>query len=114
LDLSLICTGADAAKVRAHHSWGIPGISAAEKERAMRVLPIVLIAAFAAGTYAEAQTGGESRREERRASPAEKACKTEIQQLCQGQKGKEAEQCLKNNESKLSSQCKGALQTPQK
>ena len=73
-----------------------------------------LIAAFAAGTYAEAQTGGQSRREERRASPAEQACKTEIQQLCQGQKGKEAEQCLKNNESKLSSQCKGALQTPQK
>jgi len=27
----------------------------------------------------------------------------------QGQKGKEAEQCLRNNESKLSSQCKGAL-----
>jgi len=31
------------------------------------------------------------------------------QQLCQGQKGQEAEQCLKNNESKLSSQCKGAV-----
>jgi hypothetical protein len=37
------------------------------------------------------------------------ACKTEIQQLCQGQKGREAEQCLRNNESKLSAQCKGAL-----
>jgi hypothetical protein len=35
--------------------------------------------------------------------------KAELQQLCQGQKGKEAEQCLKNNESKLSSQCKGAV-----
>jgi len=42
------------------------------------------------------------------------ACKTEIQQLCQGQKGQQAEQCLKNNQSKLSAQCKGALQNPQK
>ncbi len=80
----------------------------------MRVLPIVLIAAFAAATCAEAQTGGQSRREERRASPAEQACKTEIQQLCKGQTGQQAEQCLKNNQSKLSSQCKSALQTPQK
>ena len=80
----------------------------------MRLFPLVLIAAMVAGTCAQAQTPGESRREERRASPAEQACKTEIQQLCQGQKGQQAEQCLKNNESKLSSQCKGALQTPQK
>jgi len=81
----------------------------------MRVLPLVLIAAFAAGTYAEAQTPGQSRREQRHASPAEQACKTEIQQLCKGKTGQEAEQCLKNNESKLSSQCKSALPTtPQK
>ncbi len=80
----------------------------------MRVLPIVLIATLAAGTYAEAQTGGESRREERRASPAEQACKADIQKLCQGQKGQQAEQCLKNNQANLSSQCKSALQTPQK
>ena len=37
------------------------------------------------------------------------ACKTELQQLCQGQKGQQAEQCLKNNQSKLSAQCKGAI-----
>lgn len=80
----------------------------------MRVLPIFLIAAFAAGTYAEAQTAGQTRREERHASPAEQACKAEIQQLCQGQKGQQAEQCLKNNEAKLSSQCKSALQSAQK
>ena len=84
------------------------------KGNAMRVLPIILIAAFAAGTYAEAQTAGESRREERRASPAEQACKADIQKLCQGQKGQQAEQCLKNNQANLSSQCKSALQTPQK
>ena len=42
-------------------------------------------------------------------SQVAQACKTELQQLCQGQKGKEAEQCLKNNESKLSSECKGAI-----
>jgi hypothetical protein len=38
-----------------------------------------------------------------------RACKAEIQQLCQGQKGQQAEQCLTNNQSKLSSQCTGAL-----
>jgi hypothetical protein len=80
----------------------------------MRVLPIILIAAFAAGTYAEAQTAGQSRREERHASPAEQACKADIQKLCQGQTGQQAETCLKNNQANLSSQCKSALQTPQK
>jgi hypothetical protein len=80
----------------------------------MRLFPIGLLAAMIAGTCAHAQTPGESRREERRASPAEQACKTEIQQLCQEHKGQQAEQCLKNNESKLSSQCKSALRTSQK
>lgn len=80
----------------------------------MRVLPIVLIAAFVAGTYAEAQTPGESRREQRHASPTEQACKGDIQKLCQGKTGQQAEQCLKDNQANLSSQCKSALQTPQK
>ena len=80
----------------------------------MKLTSVMLIATLVAGTYAQAQTAGETRREERRASPAEQACKTEIQQLCQGQKGQQAEQCLKNNQAKLSSQCKNALQTPQK
>jgi len=88
--------------------------TAAKKGIVMKALPLVLIAAFAAGTYVEAQTAGESRREERRASPAEQACKSDIQQLCKGQTGQQAEQCLKNNQAKLSSQCKSALQTPQK
>ena len=80
----------------------------------MKLTSIVLIAVFVAGAYAEAQTAGESRREERHASPAEQACKTEIQQLCQGKTGQQAQQCLQNNQSKLSAQCKSALQTPQK
>jgi hypothetical protein len=37
------------------------------------------------------------------------ACKTELQQLCQGKTGQAAQQCLQSNESKLSSQCKGAV-----
>lgn len=80
----------------------------------MKLTSVVLIATLVAGTCAQAQTSGESRREARQANPAEQACKTEIQQLCQGQKGQQAEQCLKNNQSKLSSQCKNALQTQQK
>ncbi len=79
----------------------------------MKLTPILLIATLVAGTLAQAQTQGESRREERRASPTDQACKTEIQQLCQGQSGQQAETCLKNNQSKLSAQCKSALQTPQ-
>jgi hypothetical protein len=80
----------------------------------MKLTSILIIAAFVAGTYAEAQTAGQSRREERHASPTEQACKNDIQQLCKGQTGQQAEQCLKNNQSKLSSQCKTALDTPQK
>ncbi len=80
----------------------------------MKLTPILLVATLVAATVAQAQTQGESRRAERRASPAEQACKTEMQQLCQGQTGQQAEQCLKNNQSKLSAQCKSALQTPQK
>jgi len=66
---------------------------------------VVLIVALVAGASTQAQAQG---REHVNKQVAE-ACKAEIQQLCQGQKGKEAEQCLRNNESKLSSQCKGAL-----
>ena len=70
----------------------------------MKVTALVFVSAIAVGvcTQADAQ-----RREVN--SQVAQACKTELQQLCQGQKGKEAEQCLKNNESKLSSECKGAI-----
>ena len=70
----------------------------------MKSLQLVLVAALVLGVCAQAQA---QRREVN--SQVAQACKTELQQLCQGQKGKEAEQCLKNNESKLSSQCKGAI-----
>ena len=66
---------------------------------------IVLAVALIAGAATQVQAQG---RDHVNKQVAE-ACKAEIQQLCQGQKGKEAEQCLRNNESKLSSQCKGAL-----
>jgi len=70
----------------------------------MKRTALIIMSAFVAGfcTQADAQ-----RREVN--SQVAQACKTELQQLCQGQKGKEAEQCLKNNDSKLSSQCKGAI-----
>jgi hypothetical protein len=70
----------------------------------MKVTTLVLVAALVAGVCAQAQA---QHREVN--SQVAQACKAELQQLCQGQKGKEAEQCLKNNESKLSSQCKGAV-----
>ena len=66
---------------------------------------IVLLVALVAGASAQVQA---QRGQDVNKQVAE-ACKTELQQLCQGQKGKEAEQCLKNNESKLSAQCKGAI-----
>jgi hypothetical protein len=75
----------------------------------MKLTALVVMAALVGFcTQADAQ-----RREVN--SQVAQACKAELQQLCQGQKGKEAEQCLKNNESKLSSDCKGAIsKAPQK
>lgn len=81
----------------------------------MKLSSVLLVATLVAGTCAQAQTPGESRREARHASPAEQACKADIQKLCQGQTGQQAEQCLQKNQANLSSQCKSALQTtPQK
>lgn len=80
----------------------------------MKLTSSLIIAVVVTGTSAQAQeTGGREHRLEN--NPVVQACKTEMQQLCQGQKGQQAEQCLRNNESKLSSQCKGALEkSPQK
>ena len=69
----------------------------------------VFIVALVAG--ASSQVQAQSR--ERVNQQVVQACKTELQQLCQGQKGQQAEQCLKNNESKLSAQCKGAISPKQ-
>ena len=70
----------------------------------MKVTALVLMAALVAGLSTQAQA---QRREVN--TQVAQACKAELQQLCQGQKGKAAEQCLQNNESKLSSDCKGAV-----
>lgn len=80
----------------------------------MKLTSILLLTTLLAGALAQAQTSGETRREQRRESPAAQACKNEIQQLCKGQTGQQAEQCLKNNQAKLSPQCSSALQTPPK
>ena len=71
----------------------------------MKLTSVLFIAtlAAAASTQVQAQHG------ERLNNQVAEACKTELQQLCQGQKGQQAEQCLKNNQSKLSAQCKGAI-----
>ena len=71
----------------------------------MKLTSFVLLAALVAGASIPVQ----AQRGEHENSQVVQACKTELQQLCQGQKGKQAEQCLKNNESKLSSECKGAI-----
>jgi hypothetical protein len=74
----------------------------------MKLTSLVLLAALVAGASIQVQAA------ERANSQATEACKTELQQLCQGQKGQQAEQCLKNNESKLSAQCKGAISSTPK
>jgi hypothetical protein len=63
---------------------------------------VVVLTAFAATGVAQAE-----RREIDQAVAS--ACKSELEQLCKGQRGREAEQCLRNNESKLSADCKGAV-----
>jgi hypothetical protein len=71
----------------------------------MKLTSFALLAAVVAGASVQVQ----AQRGEHGNSQVAQACKAEIQQLCQGQKGQQAEQCLKNNESKLSPQCKGAM-----
>jgi uncharacterized protein HemX len=81
------------------------------KGKSMKLTAFVLLTALVAGASLQVQ----AQRAEGANSQAAQACKTELQQLCQGQKGQQAEQCLKNNESKLSPQCKGAISnTPNK
>jgi hypothetical protein len=64
---------------------------------------VVVLTAFAAAGAAQAE-----RREIDQGVAS--ACKSELEQLCKGERrAKEAEQCLRNNESKLSSDCKGAI-----
>ena len=70
----------------------------------MKVTALVFVTTLVVGVCTQAHA---QRREVN--TQVAQACKTELQQLCQGQKGKEAEQCLKSNESKLSSECKGAI-----
>jgi hypothetical protein len=76
----------------------------------MKLTSFVLLAAVVAGASIPVQ----AQRGEHENSQVVQACKAELQQLCQGQKGQQAEQCLKNNESKLSAQCKGAISKPPK
>jgi len=81
----------------------------------MKLTSLGLMAALLVGVYAQAQTqpqpaqGREGREGREINSQVAQACKSELQQLCKGEKGQQAEQCLKSNESKLSSQCKGAI-----
>jgi predicted ATP-dependent endonuclease of OLD family len=75
----------------------------------MKLTSFVLISVLAVSVCAQAQN---QRREERRGdvnTQVAQACKSDIEQLCKGQTGQQAEQCLKNNQSKLSSQCKGVI-----
>jgi hypothetical protein len=61
----------------------------------------ILLTALGAAQHAYAEAGTHD--------AIAKAYKADIQQLCQGQKGKEAEQCLRSNADKLSADCKGAI-----
>jgi hypothetical protein len=76
----------------------------------MKLTSFVMLAALVAGASIQVQ----AQRGEHENKQVVQACKAEIQQLCQDQKGQQAERCLKNNESKLSSQCKGAVSTTPK
>jgi hypothetical protein len=76
----------------------------------MKLTSLVFLTALVTGASIQVQ----AQRGDRVNDQVAQACKAELQQLCQGQKGQQAEQCLKNNESKLSSQCKGAISSTPK
>jgi hypothetical protein len=73
----------------------------------MKLTSFIILTIVVAGASIQVQA-------QRANNQVAQACKAELQQLCQGQKGQQAEQCLKNNESKLSSQCKGAISSTPK
>jgi hypothetical protein len=63
---------------------------------------VVVLTAFAAAGAARA----EGREIDRGVAGA---CKSVLEQLCKGRRGEEAEQCVKNKQSNLSADCKGAI-----
>jgi hypothetical protein len=89
----------------------LPDATSSREEESSLGLRDVLVASVWAQAQTQPPEGG--RREVDRGreldSQVADSCKTELQQLCQGQRGQQADQCLRNNESKLSSQCKGAI-----
>jgi hypothetical protein len=74
----------------------------------MKPIYLVLVTSLLAGNYALAQTQTPEQRREA-AKAVASACKTDIQQLCNGKTGQAAQQCLQANEQKLSSECKSAM-----
>lgn len=74
----------------------------------MKLTDLVLLAAFLASGYAQAQTTTTppSQNEDKAVA---RACRADAQHLCAGKTGQEATQCLKSNQSQLSSNCKEAM-----
>jgi hypothetical protein len=68
----------------------------------MKTLYVALIAACLVSGYAQAQ----ERREGREVA---RLCRADAEKLCSGKTGQQLEQCLKSNQSQLSSECKDAV-----
>jgi len=80
----------------------------------MKLKSLILVAGLVAFGSAEAQAPAPAQGSQREGraqvnQSVVQACKAEMKQLCQGQSGKQAEQCLRSNSEKLSSQCKDAV-----
>jgi hypothetical protein len=71
----------------------------------VKVTHLLLAAVLIAGGYAQA-VAQEGAREDKAVA---RACKDDAQHMCAGKTGQELQQCLKSNQTKLSSNCKEAV-----
>ena len=75
----------------------------------MKLTYVVLFGALVVGGYAQAQTPRQHAAPSQQQEDVAKACRAEAQRLCAGKTGQEAQQCLKANQQKLSTNCKNAM-----
>lgn len=73
----------------------------------MKLTYVVLLSGFVIGGYAQAQRQHTAPTQQQ--EDVAKACRAEAQHLCAGKTGQDAQQCLKANQAKLSTNCKNAM-----
>ena len=75
----------------------------------MKLASLVVIGAFLAGGYTQAQTPSAPSRTASGSEAVHPACREAAQRLCAGKQGQDAVSCLKSNADKVPAKCKEHL-----